>query len=352
MGLIKNSIAVMKGKHLTREDRIRIEILLNRRTPTSEIAELLGRHQRTIEREIKRGTVEHLDSQLRNIMSYSCETGQRLHDFQATAKGVDLKIDIDKSLAQYIQNGIKKKYSPAVIANQMKKEYRLVQVCTKTIYSYIDQGFIPEVTNNNLWEKKYRKQRHPRKVRTMKGRNRGTSIEQRPSFIEKREEFGHWEMDTVVGGARSSSRALLVLSERKNRYELIFPIKDKTQKSVLGILNKLERQYGSRSFRNIFKSITVDNGSEFLDYKSMEKSNFTKKLRTKIFYAHSYCAWERGTNENINKMIRRFVNKGTDIKSYSHQHIKEIQDWINAYPRKILGYASAEEVFNQDLIAS
>ena len=79
MGLIKNNIAVMKGKHLTREDRIRIEILLNRRTSLSEIGQLPGRHRRTIEREIKRGTVEHLDSELRNIMSYSCETGQRIH---------------------------------------------------------------------------------------------------------------------------------------------------------------------------------------------------------------------------------------------------------------------------------
>ncbi len=82
MGLIKNSIAIMKGKHLTREDRIRIEILLNRQTSISEIAQLLGRHMRTIEREINRGTVEHLDSELRNILSYSCETGQRIHDFQ------------------------------------------------------------------------------------------------------------------------------------------------------------------------------------------------------------------------------------------------------------------------------
>lgn len=97
----------------------------------------------------------------------------------------------------------------------------------------------------------------------------------------------------------------------------------KTQESVLKVLDSLEKRFGT-TFNENFKTITVDNGSEFLDFKGLERSiRNTENQRVKIYYAHSYSSWERGSNENANKLIRRFIPKGTDIGEISKQKIKK-----------------------------
>ena len=110
-----------------------------------------------------------------------------------------------------------------------------------------------------------------------------TSIEDRPKEINERNTFGHWEMDTVIGKAKGSGPVLLVLTERLTRYEIIMKMKHKTAAEVIRCLNRLERKYGSR-FKRVFKSITVDNGSEFMDTEGIEKSCRSKGSRTKVFY--------------------------------------------------------------------
>ena len=155
-------------------------------------------------------------------------------------------------------------------------------------------------------------------------------------------------MDTVVGKQGSKS-ALLVLTERVSRFEIIIKLRDKTQKSIIAALDKLEKEYKDK-FSLIFKSITVDNGVEFLDMASLEKSVYKKvSKRTTIYYAHPYCSWERGSNENNNKLIRKFIKKKTDIKNFSNSYIKKIQDWINNYPRKLFNYKSANDIFYENL---
>ena len=155
-------------------------------------------------------------------------------------------------------------------------------------------------------------------------------------------------MDTVVG-KQGSKTALLVLTERVSRFEIIVKLRDKTQKSIIAALDKLEKAYKDK-FSLIFKSITVDNGVEFLDMASIEKSVYDKlSKRTTIYYAHPYCSWERGSNENNNKLIRKFIKKKTDIKNFSVAYIKKIQDWINNYPRKLFNYKSANDIFYENL---
>ena len=156
----------------------------------------------------------------------------------------------------------------------------------------------------------------------------------------ERTEYGHWEMDSVVGSRKRGSAALLVLSERKSREEIILKMKDKSQKSVISKLNKLERKY-KKDFKRKFKTITVDNGAEFLNHEMMESSVRNKEKRTEIYYAHPYSSWERGTNENTNKLIRRFIPKGVDIGEYTDSEVERIQHWINNYPRRIFGYRCA-----------
>jgi IS30 family transposase len=146
-------------------------------------------------------------------------------------------------------------------------------------------------------------------------------------------------MDTVVG-KRGTKTVLMVLSERVTRKELIFKIPSKSQVAVVKVLDKLERKMGM-IFSKTFKTITCDNGCENLDFEGIENSVRNKGKRTKVYYAHPFSSWERGTNENINKMIRRFIPKGIDISTFTSKQIEQIQHWINNYPRRIFNGLSA-----------
>ena len=150
-------------------------------------------------------------------------------------------------------------------------------------------------------------------------------------------------MDCVVGPRKGKGAVLLVLSERCSREEIICKMPGKTQESVKAALDKLEKKYGKR-FKEKFKTITVDNGSEFLNFGQIEQSVYDALTsRVKVYYAHPYSSWERGTNENINKMIRRFIPKGSDIGIITQAEINRIERWINNYPRRIFGYQSANK---------
>lgn len=143
-------------------------------------------------------------------------------------------------------------------------------------------------------------------------------------------------MDTVVSCKKDAAR-LLVLTERMFRQEIIIKMPDGTTQSVVRSLDRLERKLGSRMFRRIFRTITVDNGSEFADCEGMERSCLTKRERTHIYYCHPYSAFERGSNENANILIRRWLPKGTKLSEVSQAEIKQIQIWMNNYPRMVLG---------------
>lgn len=183
---------------------------------------------------------------------------------------------------------------------------------------------------------------------TQKRATKGESIENRPEEIDTRETFGHWEMDTVVGARGVSKKSLLVLTERKTRKEIIFLLKEHTAAAVVKALDRLERKTGA-AFRKIFKTITVDNGSEFADWQGMERSKRNKKNRTKVYYCHPYSSWERGSNENQNKLVRRHIPKGVNFDDKTQGDIDNIAEWINNYPRRLFEYQSAEKLYNDEL---
>jgi len=348
MSQYNNTSELRKYKHLKERERYKIEILLKEGLEPIEIAQRMGKGLRTIEREIARGKVRLLNYDLTYREEYCADAGQRVYDENARNKGPGLKIGKDHKLVRYIENKIKKeKYSPdAVIGEIREKELEFeTEICTKTLYNYIDRGDVfLTLTNIDLPVKRGGKKRDYKKVKIAHKNLKGTSIEERPLEVENREEYGHWEMDCVVGKREGGGAVLLVLSERSRREEIIIKMPDKTQESVVGSLDRLERKYG-KEFKEKFKTITVDNGSEFLDYKGIERSIRNDGMkRVNLYYAHPYSSWERGTNENINKMIRRFIPKGTDINKISNARIKLIENWINSYPRRILGYKSANDM--------
>lgn len=335
-----------KGKHLNYEKRIKIEALSKTGLKSEAIAQQIGCSGRTVRRELAKGRTELLNSDYTTRMEYSADIGQQKHDYNATAKGAGLKIANDYELVEYIEYLIiKKHYSPYAAAQKIKDEASRFKttICYKTIYNYIDNDLFPNLTNKHLPVKKNGKKRNYGKIRTATNNSKGTSISERSIEIKTREEYGHWEMDTVVGKQKTGT-ALLVLSERKTRQEIIFKIKSKSQYCVVKALDKLERKLGAKTFRETFKTITCDNGCENLDFEGIERSVLTKQARTKVYYAHPYSAWERGTNENTNKLIRRFIPKGVDIGKFSHERIKMIEHWINNYPRKIFNGKSANDL--------
>lgn len=332
----------MKGKYLTEKERYLIEAWLLDKVPVKEIAKRLGRCQATIYNEIKRGTVEMIDSKyLRPYRKYCADHGQMKREQAKKNKGVKLKAADDVQLLSYISDLIvNKRLSPYAVAVMLQRKHVSKTLCEKSIYNYVRRGLIPGASVDQMAYKRRTRKSHDM-IRRVPRKAIYPCISDRDKDILKRSELGHWEMDTVYSGKDTSKDCLLVLTERMSRSELIFRMPDRSAASTVKALDKIERKLGRTNFKHIFKTITCDNGGEFMDYEGI-----TKRNRTKLYYCHPYCSSERGSNENQNKLIRRWIPKGDDIRLYTDKEILEIQNWINALPRKMFGGMSSSDIVN------
>lgn len=331
-----------KYTHLSERDRYRMEALLDTKKSIGEIAVLLNRNRSTIHREIRRGTIKRIQPDWSQKKKYRANVAQADYTKRCPDRGRPLKIGKDRLLENHIRTKITQdRFSPDAIIGEIKAKGLKFQgmICTKTLYNYIDAGIFSGISHKDLWEKSKKKKRlYKTVVRVTTKNRRARSIEDRPGRVNDRSEYGNWEGDTVKGCKRGSKAGLLTLTERKTREQVIMKIKDASHESVQAAFDRLERKHGSR-FKTKFKSITFDNGSEFLGWESLEASVLKGgEKRMIIYFAHAYSSWERGTNENHNRMIRRFIYKGLDIDGFTDQEIKQIEDWMNNYPRRILGY--------------
>lgn len=164
--------------------------------------------------------------------------------------------------------------------------------------------------------------------------------------MKTRQEAGHWEMDCVES-CEGSPWAALSLTERKTRFQLLFRIPHKNAESVVAALGRIEEHMGAKLFHQVFKTVTVDNGSEFQDCAGMEQSCLDADKRTHLYYCHPGCPGERGSNEKQHQMVRWHLPKGTDFGKVTDERVQYVQDWINDYPRKILGWKSSRELFDE-----
>lgn len=331
-----------KYKHLTYAERTMIERWYNRDDLSKkEIAKNLDKSERTIRREIKRGLTSNLNTYLEEIEVYSADIAQEEYEKNLQAKGKELKIGSDIKLVKRIEKMIKEeKKSPEVIEYELKKE-GLIKITGRTIRNYIYGGEVFNLEGKDMIYSKEHKSKNKNK-RIAKHTPPEKSIENRPEEANNRSEYGHWEGDLVIG-KRKKGNVLLTFTERMTREEIIIKIKGKNTEYVVKAINALERKYGKK-FYSKFKTITFDNGVEFMDYEGMEKSCLRKKKRTSIYYAHPYCSGERGTNENNNRMIRRWIPKGILIDDISKEFIQKIESWINNYPRAMFDYKSSNEL--------
>lgn len=279
-----------KGQHLKQTQRLLIEHLRLQGHSTRDIADVVGCSHVTVCNELKRGQYEHTNSDLTTEIRYSPEIAEQRYQTNLAAKGAQVKIGHDHKLAKALETlVIKKNYSPsAAVAELNNKGWDFdVKICARTVYNYIDTGVL-NINRTDL-PMKGRQKRKYRRIKTQKRVSAGTSIDYRPEEVDERTTLGHWEMDTVYTTTKKAKAvrlkpALLVLTERLSRKELIIKMRDRTSASVVRALNRLERSMGAKKFTDTFRTITVDNGSEFANVDGMENSGLRKsEKRTKVY---------------------------------------------------------------------
>lgn len=345
-----------KSSHLSYTERKTLEKFVRgnfvlpkkKRLSQRDMAKILGVSPATISRELRRGAVTSYDQVLRGRADYNADKGQSKYARKARNKGPGLAIAKNRKLAEKIEEQILDHYSPYCALEKLRKApaFQKTPIRLRTLYNYIAQGLFLRITRVNL----------PRKGKTSKGKYMfihraprladAKDLTQRPKEANERSEFGHWEMDCIESGGRHHRCVLLNLTERASRMVLLFKMPSQKARNVVRVLDQLEMKMGEKSFRETFRSITVDNGSEFMDWQGMEASSLDKEAkqkRTAIYYCRPYHSWERGTNEQTNGVIRYFIPKGSNIADYSKEEIQKIQDRLNTMPRKLFQGASALE---------
>lgn len=305
-----------KNLHLTYPERRLIEQWFNRdHLSRRAIAKLLGKAPQTINNEIKRGLVDMSFSG--GTIEYSAEIAQENYNHLRGAVGATDTWTQEK--ANRIKEAILNKFSPEVISQEPDMP------CCTTIYTWIYKGWIEGISQKDMLYPRKEKKVAP--TTNKKPRKAGAlSIEDRPEHVNKREEAGHFEIDLVILN-KTKGQQLLTLTDRKTRFEIIRVIPDKTARSVNNALALLQQEY-------VFKSITADNGPEFMWLDEV--------LDCPVYYAHPYASYERGSNENANRLIRRWLPKGT--KTATREEVAAIEYWINHYPRKMFGFKCAAQL--------
>lgn len=330
-----------KGQHLTFEERVIIQTRLKDGFSKRAIAREIGCSPATVCNEINRGTVALYNGK---VFRYKALAGQQAYEGHrlSCCRHYDC---LEKSrFLEYVERHFFEDHwsldacaGRALIDGGFTRDQT---VCTKTLYGYADRGLIG-IKNIDLPSKL---RRSPKKERARKHRRvLGRSIEERPASVDSREEFGHWECDLVIGSRSGGDDALLTMIERKSREYWVIRIPDRLPGSVMAALETLKSQY-SEHFSEVFKTITTDNGSEFASLADLEKA-----AGTLVYFAHPYTSCEKGSVENHNGLIRRFIPKGKRIDSYSNEQLSKIELWANSLPRKLLGYKTPDEVFEAEL---
>lgn len=307
----------MSYKHLTLNERNKIEVLNKEGYSSRRIAKILGFHHSTISRELKRSS--------KNYQALKAEDDKLK---KSSLKGRKSKINED--LSESILEKLNKKWSPQQIANTICKGL----VSFKTIYNWLYSGIIKFDIS------KLRRKGKSRKAKETRGRfNVGKSIDKRPKEVKGRETFGHWELDTVVSSRGKSKGCLATFVERKTRFYLALPMVDRSKYSMLDAINKMIKTFPLKAL----KTFTSDRGKEFACYEEVEEQGI------EFYFADAYSAWQRGSNENSNGLLREYYPKRTDLSKISIEELIENLMELNTRPRKCLDYQTPFDLFMHEL---
>jgi len=318
----------MKGyNHITDSERRRIERLLETGISIREIARRLHRSAGTISEEIKRNKVKG------KYITRKAEHKARIR--RQRSKIQCMKAAMDENLKRYVIENITKEQSPAGISGRIKNiDRRIAYASPKAIYKFVKSVHGRQI-EKYLYSKAVRKKSGPKRGRgnmTIDGR---IMIDKRPKKVEKRKEFGHFEGDFIESG-RGGKGSLLVLVERKSRYPFLVYTEDKSTKHINNIIAEALREVP-------IKSITVDNDLSFQKHREL-----SSLVGTDIFFCHPQCSHEKGTVENRNKAIRRYIPKRSDLSQYVLK-LKEIEDKLRNKFMKCLNYKTPQEAFEAEM---
>lgn len=307
--------------HLSCEQRYQIEVLHRSGMSQREIARQLGISHRTVGRELVRNGDRH---------GY---TGQRADGrSKARRTRASRHAHWPAALWRRIVRKLRRQWSPETIAGWLKAQG--VTVSAEGIYRRIQ---LDAETGGDLHRhlrrarKRRRRYRDERRSLPIKDR---VDIEQRPAVVEKRCRIGDWELDTVVGPGRA---VLVTLAERKSRYTLIGKVRCKTAVEVSQALIRLLKPYADKVL-----TLTSDNGTEFARHRDVSQA-----LNARFYFAKPRAAYQRGTNENTNGLIRQYFPKRTDLSEVSVHDLQLVMHRLNHRPRKCLNYKTPAQVFFQ-----
>lgn len=312
----------MNYTHLTIEERSCLRFYYKKGLSYRKIAELMGRSVSTISRELNRNK-----TYMNCKPAYYPYTAQKKYLLRRSYchRGMFW----DNNVIEYINQRLQETWSPEQIANAPAP---VNMPSFKTIYRWIDEKYL---VNGNL--KVLRRKGKTRKRLGNGGRfTTGKSIRKRDKSVYNRKEFGHWEADTVVSGRGKSKTCFATLAERKTRYYIAIKMPNRSgetmAKAVIEALSKLPQ--------GAVKTITCDRGSEFANWREIEK-----ELKCEMYFADPYCAWQKGTNENLNGLLREFYPKGRDLSRVRPKTLEKNLALINARPKKVLNFQKPQDLF-------
>jgi IS30 family transposase len=319
----------VKYHRLSTEERYQIAAMRQQKLGVTEMAKHLGRHPSTLYREVKRNRSAH-DDHYRPTHAVEKASGRKHRSRRNWRYGP----------AEFgpIEALIRQRFSPEQIVGRRTLEGQAV-MSHETIYRWIWRD---KRCGGSLWQnlRGARKQRRKRYGRyDSRGRLAGKKpIEQRPAVVERRGRIGDWEMDTVHG---RGTACVVTVVERKTGLVRIGPIQRATKELTLDrTVNLLWAD------RQRVKTITTDNGTEFHNYRELEQI-----LDTQVYFATPHHAWQRGTNENTNGLIRQYLPKGTNLSGLTQQQCDRIAEQLNNRPRLRLDFKTPNEVFYDQFVA-
>lgn len=319
----------MKYNQLTAADRGAIEILLQQNYTLTAIAKAIGFSKSTVSREINQRSTP------RGYVAWAAQL-----NYETKRKRCKQKKKLNRSKTQkYIVSRLQRGWSPEQIAGRMKLKERDDRVCHETIYAWIYKDKWAH-EDEKLYQylrygQKKRKKQNGRSVHRSKIPNR-VSIHQRPSVVEDRSEYGHWEGDSVIYPYKMAINTLNELMTGRVKFT---KLKRKTaQLTAQAMINQLKDE--------ITLTITLDNGSEFTKHKTV-----SQKTGAQTYFCDPYSSWQRGANENANMLLRGYLPKKRNIANLTQNELNNIASELNNRPRKRLGYKTPSEVYNELLIS-
>ena len=322
-------------KRLSSDEREEISRMLAQDYSLNDIAKKLDRYTSTISREILSGSC--------NKYTYRAGKAQRRAARNSSQRKKGNKIlNNELRLKRYIYRKLRKKWSPAQIAKELKKDYpadMAMRIAPETIYAYLfvlPRGSLKKELLACLRQNRKRRHQQSRGVKMERKLEDMLSIEERPKEVEDRIIPGHWEGDLIIG--KNNRSALGTLVERTTRTTILVPVKSKRAEEVARAFAKEVKKLPQQ----MKLTLTYDQGREMAEHKL-----FTKLTGVRVYFAHPRSPWERGTNENTNGLIRQFFPKGTDFHKVSRYEVKKAQNLLNGRPRAALDFQKPYEVFSQ-----